>query len=67
MDAVYEPPRRASLNFTLSLGFLALVGALVLLILGSGNTVRDPNLLFIILAVLLLVVGFFFSYRAFLI
>jgi hypothetical protein len=67
MDAVYEPPRRASLNFTLSLGFLALVGALVLLILGSGTTARDPSLLFIILAVLLLVVGFFFSYRAFLI
>jgi len=67
MDAVYEPPRHASLNFTLSLGFLALIGALVLLILGSGTTARDPNLLFIILAVLLLVVGFFFSYRAFLI
>ena len=67
MDAVYEPPRRASLNFTLSLGFLALVGALVLLILGSGSTAREPNLLFIILAVVLSVVGFFLSYRAFLI
>jgi len=67
MDQVYEPPRRFSLLFTLGLGFLALLGALVLLILGSGTTARDPNLLFIILAVLLLVVGFFFSYRAFLI
>ena len=67
MDAVYEPSRRASLNFTLSLGFLALVGALVLLILGSGSTAREPNLLFIILAVVLSVVGFFLSYRAFLI
>ena len=67
MDETYQPPRRASLIFNLSLGFLALVGALVLLFLGSGNTVPDPNLLFMILATLLMAVVIFFSYRVFLI
>ena len=67
MDETYQPPRRASLIFNLSLGFLALVGALVLLFLGSGNTAPDPNLLFMILATLLMAVVIFFSYRVFLI
>lgn len=67
MDQVYEPPRRASLIFNLSLGFLALVGALALLVLGSGNAARDPNLLFMIVALLLLAIVIFLSYRVFLI
>ena len=67
MDQIYEPPRRASLIFNLSLGLLALVGVLVLLILGSGNTARDPNLLLLILAIPLLVIFIFLSYRVFLV
>ena len=67
MDQVYEPPRRASLIFNLSLGLLALVGVLVLLILGSGNTARDPNPLLLLLAIPLLVIFIFLSYRVFLI
>ena len=67
MDEIYEPPRRASLIFNLSLGLLALVGVLVLLILGSGNTARDPNLLLLILAIPLLVIFIFLSYRVFLV
>lgn len=67
MDKVYEPPRRSSILFNLGLGFLALVGALILLILGSGNAARDPNQLFMALAVLLIAVLIFLSYRVFLI
>ena len=67
MDETYEPPRRASLIFNLSLGFLALVGAFLLLMLGSGNAARDPNLLLLVLAIPLLVVFIFSSYRVFLI
>ena len=67
MDQVYEPPRRVSLLFTLGFGFLALVGALALLILGSGNAAREPSLLFVILAMLLLVILIFLSYRVFLV
>jgi len=67
MDEVFEPPHRLGLTFTLSLAFLALVGALVLLIVGSGSITRDINLLLLALAVPLLLVFFFFSYRAFLI
>ena len=67
MDQVYQPPRRANLIFNLGLGFLALVGALVLLVLGSGNAAREPSLLFVVLAALLVMVVIFFSYRVFLI
>lgn len=67
MDQVYEPPRRFSLLFTLGFGSLALLGALALLFLGSGNAARDPNILFLALAVLLLGVFTFLSYRAFLV
>ena len=67
MDQVYEPPRRLSLLFNLGLGFLALLGALVLLFLGSGNAARDPNLPLLLPAILLLGTFAFLTYRAFLI
>ena len=67
MDQVYEPPRRLSLLFNLSLGFLALLGALALLFLGSGNAARDPNLPLLLLALPLLAVFLFLGHRAFLI
>ena len=67
MEEAIKPPRLLSLVFDLSLGFLALVAALALLILGSGNAARDPNLLFMILAILLVVVVIFLSFRVFLI
>lgn len=67
MDEVYEPPRSFSLLFNLGIGLLALVGALALLVLGSGNAARDPNLLFMIVALLLLAIVIFLSYRVFLI
>ncbi len=67
MDQVYEPPRRLSLLFNMGFSFLALLGALTLLFLGSGNTARDPNLPLLLLAVPLLVILIFLSYRAFLI
>jgi hypothetical protein len=44
-----------------------MVAALLLLILGSGNAARDPNLLLLALAVLLLGVLTFLNYRTFLI
>ncbi len=65
MDEIYEPPRRLSLFFNLGLGFLALIGALALLIFGSGNDVRNPNLL--LLAVPLLLAFTYLSYQVFLI
>ena len=67
MDEIYEPPRRASLIFNLSLGFLAVAGALLLMVLGSGNAARDPNLLLLVLAIALLAIFIFSSYRVFLI
>jgi len=67
MDQVYEPPRRLSLLFNMGLGLLAMVAALLLLILGSGNAARDPNLLLLALAVPLLLIFILMSYRAFLI
>ena len=67
MDQVYEPPRRFSLLFTLGFSFLALLEALTLLFLGSGNAARDPNLLLLALALLLLAVLTFLNYQTFLI
>jgi hypothetical protein len=67
MDQVYEPPRRLSLLFNLGFGFLALFAALILLIIGSGNAARDPNLPLLLLTIPLLGVFTFLSYRAFLI
>ena len=67
MEDAIKPPRLLSLIFDLALGFLALIGTLVLLVLGSGTTARDPNQLFVGLAALLLVVALFFAYRVFLI
>lgn len=67
MDKNYEPPRRRSLIFNLSLGFFALVGALTLLVLGAGTAGSDPNRPFIVLAAILLGVVTFLSYRVFLI
>ena len=67
MDQTFEPPRRFSLLFNLGFAFLALLGALVLLVLGSGNATREPSLLFVVLAMLLLFILIFFSYRVFLI
>ena len=67
MDDTIKPPRLLSLVFDLALGFLALVGALVLLVIGSGSAVREPNLLFLAIAALLVIVVIFFSYRVFLI
>lgn len=67
MDEIYNPPRRLSLLLNLGLGFIVLLGALALLILGSGNAERDPNLLFLVLAMLLVLILIFLSYRVFLI
>ena len=67
MEDAIKPPRLLSLIFDLTLGFLALIGTLTLLVLGSGTTARDPNQLFVGLAALLLVVALFFAYRVFLI
>jgi len=67
MDKNYEPPRRRSLIFNLSLGFFALVGALTLLVLGAGTAGSDHNRPFIVLAAILLGVVTFLSYRVFLI
>ena len=38
MEEAIKPPRLLSLIFDLTLGFLALIGTLVLLVLGSGTT-----------------------------
>lgn len=67
MEEAIKPPRKHSLIFNLSLGFAALVGALTLLILGSGTAARAQNLLFIILAVVLLGVAVLLGYRVFLV
>ena len=67
MDEIYEPPRRASLIFNLSLGFLAVAGALLLMVLGSGNATRDPNPLLLVLAITLMAIFIFSCYRVFLI
>lgn len=67
MDQTYEPPRRLSLLFNLGLGLLAMVAALLLLIIGSGNAARDPNLLLLASAVLLLGVFTYLNYQTFLI
>lgn len=67
MEENYEPPRRASLLFNLGIGLLALVGALALLIFGSGNDVRNSNLLLMLLAVPLLLTFVYLSYQVFLI
>lgn len=67
MDQVYEPPRRLSLLFNLGFGLLAMVAALLLLIIGSGNAARDPNPLLLVLAMLLLGVFTYLNYRTFLI
>ena len=67
MDQTYEPPRRLSLLFNLGLGLLAMLGTLLLLILGSGNAARDPNPLLLALALTLLGVFTYLNYRTFLI
>jgi hypothetical protein len=67
MDQVYKPPRRLSLLFNLGFGVLALIGALLLLFVGSGSAARDPNLPLMLLALPLMAAFFFLSHRAFLI
>lgn len=67
MEQAIKPPRLLSLVFDLGLGFLALVSALVLLVLGSGSAARNSIPLFVALAAMLLVVTLFFAYRVFLI
>ena len=67
MEDAIKPPRLLSLIFDLALGFLALIGTLVLLVLGSGNASRESNPLFMLLALPLLALLLFMSYRVFLI
>ena len=67
MEEALKPPRKQSLVFNFSLGFIALVGGLVLLVLGSGDASRQPNLLQLALALVLFVVEALFSYQVFLV
>ena len=67
MEEALKPPRKRSLIFNLIVGFIALVGGLVLLVLGSGDASRQPNLLQLTLALVLFVVVALFSYQTFLV
>ena len=67
MEEALKPPRKRSLIFNLIVGFIALVGGLVLLVLGSGDASRQPNLLQLTLALVLFVVVALFSYQVFLV
>ena len=67
MEEALKPPRKRSLVLNLIVGFIALVGGLVLLVLGSGDALRQPNLLQLTLALVLFVVEALFSYQVFLV
>ena len=67
MEEALKPPRKQSLVLNLIVGFIALVGGLVLLVLGSGDALRQPNLLQLTLALVLFVVVALFSYQTFLV
>lgn len=67
MEEALKPPRKRSLVLNLIVGFIALVGGLVLLVLGSGDALRQPNLLQLTLALVLFVVVALFSYQVFLV
>lgn len=67
MEEALKPPRKRSLVLNLIVGFIALVGGLVLLVLGSGDALRQPNLLQLALALVLFVVEALFSYQVFLV
>ncbi len=67
MEEALKPPRKRSLVLNLIVGFIALVGGLVLLVLGSGDASRQPNLLQLTLALVLFVVVALFSYQTFLV
>lgn len=67
MEEALKPPRKRSLVLNLIVGFIALVGGLVLLVLGSGDASRQPNLLQLTLALVLFVVVALFSYQVFLV
>ena len=67
MEEALKPPRKRSLVLNLIVGFIALVGGLVLLVLGSGDASRQPNLLQLALALVLFVVVALFSYQTFLV
>lgn len=67
MEEALKPPRKRSLVLNLIVGFIALVGGLVLLVLGSGDALRQPNLLQLTLALVLFVVVALFSYQTFLV
>lgn len=67
MEEALKPPRKRSLVLNLIVGFIALVGGLVLLVLGSGDASRQPNLLQLALALVLFVVEALFSYQVFLV
>jgi len=67
MEEALKPPRKRSLIFNLIVGFIALVGGLVLLVLGSGDASRQPNLFQLTLALVLFVVVALFSYQVFLV
>ena len=67
MEEALKPPRKQSLVFNFSLGFIALVGGLVLLVLGSGDGSRPSNLIQLALALVLFVVEALFSYQVFLV
>lgn len=67
MEEALKPPRKRSLVLNLIVGFIALVGGLVLLVLGSGDASRQPNLLQLALALVLFVVVALFSYQVFLV
>ena len=67
MEEALKPPRKRSLVLNLIVGFIALVGGLVLLVLGSGDALRQPNLLQLALALVLFVVVALFSYQTFLV
>lgn len=67
MEEALKPPRKRSLVLNLIVGFIALVGGLVLLVLGSGDASRQPILLQLALALVLFVVEALFSYQVFLV
>ena len=67
MEEALKPPRKRSLVLNLIVGFIALVGGLVLLVLGSGDASRQPNLFQLTLALVLFVAVALFSYQTFLV
>ena len=67
MEEALKPPRKQSLVFNFSLGFIALVGGLVLLVLGSGDGSRPSNLIQLALALVLFALVGLFSYQIFLV